>query len=52
MVNLDGGDVPLMANHCTAFNDRFMMFFLLFSLKNNVFVFIPKPYIPNFATKS
>ena len=27
MPNLDGGVVPQMVNHCTAFNDRYMMFF-------------------------
>ena len=27
IVNLDGGDVPPIVNHCTAFSDRYTMFF-------------------------
>ena len=27
IVNLHGGDVPPIVNHCTAFNDRYTMFF-------------------------
>ena len=33
IANLDGGDVPQIVNHCTAFNDRCMMFFITFFAK-------------------
>ena len=34
MVNFNGGDVPQMVNHCTAFNDRYYVF-LVFNAKKN-----------------
>ena len=33
MVNSSGADVPQMLNHCTAFNDRYVLFFLDFNVK-------------------
>ena len=52
MVNPDGKDVPQMMNHCTACNDRYMMFSLFLSLKSKIIVFIPTPSIPNFVIES
>ena len=43
IVNLHVGDVPRIVNHCTAFNDRYAMFFWFLSLNNKIIVFIPTP---------
>ena len=52
IVNLHDGDVPPFVNHCTAFNDRYTMFFQFLCLNNKIIVFFPTPSIPNFATES
>ena len=52
MANSDGGDVPPIVNHSTAFNDGYTMFFLLLSLKNKVIVFIPTPANSNLIAES
>ena len=33
IVNLDGGDVPPILNHCTAFNDRYYVFIVFIDEK-------------------
>ena len=33
MANPSSGDVAPIVNHCTAFNDKYTMFFLFLSLK-------------------
>ena len=39
-----------MVNHCTAFDDRYTIFFYFSSLKNKIIVFIPISYNSNFTT--
>ena len=41
-----------MVNHCTAFNDRYKMFFYFLSIKNKIIVFIPTPSNSEFAAES
>ena len=43
MAKPDGGVLPPIVNHCTAFNSRYTMFFYFLSLKNKIIVFIPTP---------
>ena len=52
IVNLHGGDVPPIVNHCTAFNDRYKMFLYFLSLNNKIIVFIPTPANSNMITES
>ena len=52
IVNLHGGDVLPIVNHCTAFNDRYTMFFEFLSLNNKIIVFISTPVNSNLIAES
>ena len=52
MANPDGGDAPQTVNHCTAFNDRYMIFFYILYLKNEIIVIIPTPSNSNLIGES
>ena len=52
IVNLHGGDVSPIVNYCTAFNDRYTMFFYFLSLKNKIIVFIRTPANSNLIAES